>query len=225
MRDRIRLAYTVYIGERPGSQARIRMDRNRDGALSDAEAERYGEELAADVLPNLQITADGAAQTLAWAERSIGLGTPTTRAGSFSVDLIAWICTDSSRQHSAVLIDRYRVPLPGETEVKVQKSPGIDITRSSLGADQRASQLDMTWRGNDGPMASLGLYLEYTVDPDQAAELPGACRSVVAADGSPASPKRNWPALIALLGAALAGLLGFAWTRRRERDTPAPDGG
>lgn len=219
MRDRIRLAYTVYIGERPGVDARRRMDRNGDGALSETEANAYGDELASTILPGLEITVDGAPYTLTWAERYVGLGMPTTSAGSFSIDLIAWICAADGPSHSAVLFDRYRVPLPGETEVKVQTSPGITIERSSLGSDRRASQLDMKWRGNDGPMAKLGLYLEYAVDGERAAAPPGAhCEKRKAGqEGSPegGAPGRNWPVLIGFVVAALVGLIVLV--RRRQK--------
>ena len=218
MRDRIRLAYTVYIGERPGAEARVRMDRDGDGALSQAEGEAYADELASAVAPALEVTIDGVPHTVTWAERHVGLGVPTTRAGSFSIDLIAWLCAADLAEHRAVIHDRYRVPLPGETEVKVQQSPGITIGRASLGDEQRGSRLDMKWSGNDGPMARLGLYLEYSVDGARATAPPGDhCRPGRAAAGSEkAGPKRNWPALIALLVAALAGLFWFVWQRARN---------
>ena len=214
MRDRIRLAYTVYIGERPGADARKRMDVNRDGTLSQAEAEAYGDELADAVAPALDITIDGVRHELNWAERHVGLGMPTTRAGSFSIDLIAWICGADTGQHRAVIFDRYRVPLPGETEVKVQKSPGIEITRSNFGRDQRGSQLEMKWTGNDGPMASFGLYLDYSVDGKQAGEPPGDHCRQRESDAVSTTPGRNWPVLIGLIVAALLGLGGLLWRRR-----------
>lgn len=217
MRDRLRLAYTVYIGERPGADARRQMDRNGDGTLTQAEANRYGDELASVVAPALDVTVDGVVYPVSWSERHVGLGVPSTRAGSFAIDLIAWICTTDGARHEVSIFDRYRVPLPGETEVKVQKSPGITIARASLGRDQRGSQLEMKWRGNDGPMAKLGLYLDYAVDEQRATMPPGEhCRVQQKSGSEEEPPKRNWPAVIAFVVAMLAGL-GWFIRKRLKR--------
>lgn len=217
MRDRVRLAYTVYIGELPGMQARPRMDRNRDGQLSDDESKEYGQELGEQVLRALDITVDGAPYAFAWSEIHVGLGLPTTSAGSFSVDLIGWMCAADIESHEVVIFDRYRVPRPGDTEVKVQPSPGIEITRSSLGADEATSQLDLAWRGDDGPMATRGLYLGYTVDRKLADTPPGdACLRGPRADVLPRAKKRNWPAVLALLLLGAAALAAFVRARQKS---------
>src|SRR5580765_7320368 len=64
--DRVRLAYTVYLGEVPGAAARREFDADRDGAISDPEAQAFGARLAEQVRPALAITVDGAAAPLAW---------------------------------------------------------------------------------------------------------------------------------------------------------------
>ncbi len=57
--DRVRLAYTVYMGQVPGRQARARMDANRDGRIDEDEARKYGEQVAAQSAPRLSLAVDG----------------------------------------------------------------------------------------------------------------------------------------------------------------------
>lgn len=208
MRDRIRLAYTVYIGEVPGAQARLRMDRNRDGQLDDSESRVYADELAQQVLAGLDISMDGAPYQLSWSESHVGLGTPVTAAGSFSVDLIGWICAEDRAIHTAVIFDRFRIDRPGETEVKVNQSPGIDITRSSLGESDEAPLLELKWTGEDGPLTSRGLHIDYQVNTALAVVPPGAQCNANEVESERAEP-RNWLAVWALLGLGMAALAAF----------------
>lgn len=216
MRDRVRLAYTVYVGEIPGAQARLRMDKDRDGTLSEAESRVYGDEIAAGVIKDLQVTWDGAPYELAWSEIHMGMGTPVTNAGSFSIDLIAWICGDDRAAHSLVLFDRYRLPRPGETEVRLQQSPGITITRSALGRESNHSQLDYKWQGNDGPMAQLGWFVDFDVDLASATPAPaGECGAHPA--GRDQAPKQR-RAAVAIAAAALIvlAIASLIWWRTRR---------
>ena len=215
MKDRVRLAYTVFLGELPGARARQRIDRNRDGTVSDEESMVYGRELAAKVAPNLDITADGIAHPVAWSELHVGMGMPTTNAGSFAVDMVSWLCVGDKPAHTLVIFDRYEVPKPGETEVKVQTSPGVAIGRSSLGDERRGSQLELQWRGAGGPMTTMGLHIEYTVDPELAEKPPGDhCRRETA---SPEEKEpRNWLALLGFLVLAVIALAGFVAVRMRR---------
>ena len=215
MRDRVRLAYTVYIGEIPGAQARGRMDENRDGRVEDREARAYGDRLAEAVKSALAITVDGAAVTVEWAEIHVGMGTPATNAGSFSVDLIAWLCGDPDRlEHELVLFNRYRLQSAGETELRVQHSPGITVTRSSLGPNRAKPDLELLWHGSSEPLQSLGYYLDYAVDP-QAAMAPPDAHCGAGGAAPPAATRIRITA--GLLGAAAIALVVALVLRARKR--------
>src|SRR4051812_9053541 len=108
--DRVRLAYTVFYGEVPGAAMRQQLDTNHDGTISDAESQAFGEKLAKEVADSLDLTVDTAAQQVTWAQVVVGMGTPQVTAGTFSVDLIAWICLPTVRgSHQILLKDRFHL--------------------------------------------------------------------------------------------------------------------
>lgn len=210
--DGIRLVYTVYMGQEPGAAARRAMDLDRDGLLDDVEANRYGAGVADAVRAALTVTVDGSPYPLAWTAVDVGLGTPEVAAGAFAVDLVTWLCTGPGEQHSLSLGDRFEVPRPGETEMRIEPAPGIDIERSTLGEDGRHTQLELKWLGGPGPLADRGYYLGYRVDPARAASSGGACRAAPANDK--AVPKTT---IAAALAAAIAVMLiGWLAIRRRR---------
>jgi hypothetical protein len=234
MPDRIRMVYTVYIGEIPGAQARRRMDTDRDGVLSDAEAQTYGDDTAQQVAQALAIELDGTPAPITWAEIDVGLGTPAVDAGSFSVDLVTWLCLDGAtlqRSHSMSLFDHFKLTRPGETELRVEASPGLRIGKSTLGVDGAHSQLEFKWRGAGGPTSKLGFFLDYSVDPDldiDGAACPPDGEMTAATGGSApteSKPKsRNAMTAIAIATAVIVAsvLVVFVVVRRRRQSQGSP---
>ena len=163
MADRLRLAYTVYLGEQPGAHARRRLDRDRDGTVSDREAAAIGDELAAQIQPAVELTVDDRAVAIDWATVDVGLGTPAVAAGALSVDLIGWACTGGGTSHRLALRDRVRIDTPGEIEVRLEEGPGITFGARRLGG-QPMPDLIATWRGDDDRLAT-GLDVDYRLDP------------------------------------------------------------
>ena len=225
MPDRIRMVYTVYIGEIPGAQARRRMDTDRDGILSHAEASAYGTDTAEAVAQALSIELDGAPVAITWTEMDVGLGTPATDSGAFSVDLVAWLCIDGAalaRTHSLSLFDHFKLSRPGETELRVEATPGITIDKSTLGADGSHSQLDFKWLGGGGPTSKLGFFLRYTVDSDVAIANSKCPPEIGAAGGAATelraktkSPRSRKAVTAIAIATAVLILLGLLWWRRR----------
>lgn len=215
--DRLRLVYTVYMGEEPGRRTRARMDRDRDGAISEAESAAWAAGLAADATASLSLEVDGRPVELRWAEVDVGLGDPGTGAGAFAVDLVAWACFERAREqtsHRIRFVDRLAIELPGETELRAEESPGVHITRTRLGAAPAGDRprLEFKWRGGAGP-AAAGFELDFTVEPALAAfsELP------CPAGERPDQPRRTWPLLAA--GGALVLVAALLLARRARRRT------
>ena len=213
--DRVRLAYTVFYGEIPGAGLRGAIDANHDGAIDDSESRAFGTRLAGDIARALDVAVDGKRQSVVWSQVVVGMGTPQTTAGAFSVDLVAWVCLTPPRgKHLVLLRDHYAIERPGETEVKVEDSPGVTIHATRIGG--------ASWEDNDyklvGPSGALeteGLELDFTANDKAAVTADGVCERP--------APHRRLPVL-AIVGAAAvagfviaAGVLLVVRFRRRSR--------
>lgn len=212
--DRVRLAYTVYLGEVPGAAARRELDVDHDGRISDDEAHAFGAKLAEQVKAGLAITVDGAAAPVAWHTVDVGLGEPVTAAGSFSVDLIAWLCLpQAGGAHTIVLKDAFAVPRPGETELRVEDTPGVHVDLARLGMIDLVD-LDARWQGGGGPLAANGFTLRFTASDKAPIPKDGAC----AATEPPARAAGSRRTLYAIIGGAalvaIAALFAAARYRR-----------
>lgn len=225
MSNGTRLAYTVYLGEIPGAEARIAMDRDSDGKVSDSEADAYADKLALEVASKLAIELDGESKKVTWADIHVGLGTPATDAGAFSIDLIGWLChSKPGERHELLLVDGYRLDRPGETEMQVKPSPDVTITGTTLGRGGAPAQLQMTWTGEASPLAEPGYAVTYSIDPaTAAAAASGPCEPVAGspqttAAGEPGDRKTSTTAVIVAAVAVFILLMGIALYRRRRGD-------
>lgn len=210
--DRLRMVYTVYMGEEPGRRVRARMDKNRDGIVSEDEGNDWADELAAEVAASVTLEVDGRPVPVSWAEIDVGLGDPSARAGAFAVDMVAWACFDRPRevtQHKIGFTDRFALDDPGETELRAEESPGVLVTRSQLGAApaEERPRLDFKWMGGASPTAA-GYQMEFRVELGLATFSDLPCPSGDAPDGG----KRSWPWIV--FGGAVFLLVGFLLARR-----------
>lgn len=175
--DRVRIAYTVFFGEVPGAIERRTIDADRDGQITDAESHAFGTKIAAQVAAGLDVAVDGTSLALAWSTVDVGMGTSQVAAGSFSIDLVGYACLASPRgDHRLVVKDRFRLPHPGETEVKVEDGPGISIHKARVGPADDPSH-DYRFAGPGGPLSDDGLELAFTAGPHSTVTQDGACRA------------------------------------------------
>jgi hypothetical protein len=215
--DRVRIAYTVFFGEVPGASERRGIDANRDGQISDAEAHAFGDRLASQVLASLELDVDGARQPLKWQTIDVGMGTPDVAAGSFSVDLVAYPCLAKVRgRHRIVLRDKFVLTRPGETEVKVEDSPGVRIDHARIGAADDPSY-DYKFVGGGGPLADDGLDLAFDAGPKAPVTADGACTGSTA--GSTGGGRSKLPWLLAGGALVIIGAGGIFVLVRRRRPT------
>lgn len=211
--DQVRVAYTVFFGEVPGAQTRPSIDANHDGQISDPEAQAFGDKLAGEVGSSLELTVDGATHPVTWTTVAVGIGSPQVAAGSFSVDLVAWACLPSARgAHTLTLRDRFRVPRPGETELKVEDSPGIAITRTRIGSISDPGH-DYRFAGPGGPLMEDGLELVFTAS-DTAPLAGHGCAAAFAANKP--VPRSLVIGIAIALAAVLAGVLVIVQRKRRR---------
>ncbi|MBK9031636.1 MAG: hypothetical protein IPL61_09925 [Myxococcales bacterium] len=211
MGDRVRLAYTVVFGQGPGARVRQRLDRDRDGRVSPAEADVLGRELDRDVMAALTIAIDGQPVRWTWARVDVGLGADTVAAGALSVDLIAWLCTGGGDAHGLTMRDELRLDAMGATELTVERGPGITIAARTLGGERLEDDV-ASWTGVGGPIAT-GLELRYAASATATRPRDGRCH----ADRG-AAARRSWLLGFGVGAAAVAALVGgLAWRRRRRR--------
>jgi hypothetical protein len=211
LRGGVRLAYTVFFGEIPGASERRKLDENRDGRVDDAEASRFATKLGAEVAAAIELEADGAPRRVRWSLVTPGMGSDAVAAGSFSVDLVTFVCLPARSRHHIRLRDQFRIPKPGETEVRVEDSPGVTIHRARVGP---ADDPDHNFRfaGPGGPLSDDGLDLEYSVTDKTPALPQGTC----AAAASPASGSSGTAIVLGAVIIALAIAGGvFVWRRRK----------
>ncbi len=196
--DRVRIAYTVFFGEVPGAIERRSIDTDRDGRISDAEGHAFGVKIADQVAAALVVEVDGAAAPLPWTTVDVGMGSPEVTAGSFSIDMVGYACLASVRGHHRLVVhDRFRIPHPGETEVKVEDAPGIAIERARVGPADDPSH-DYRFAGPGGPLNDDGLELQFTAGPHSTVTADATCTATAT------SAPRHWLRYALISGALLA---------------------
>src|SRR5690606_32501239 len=131
-------------------------------------------------------------------------------------DLVAFVCVPgttgpSGDRHRVRIRDAFRIPKPGETEVRVEDSPGVTIHRARVGGADDPSR-EFKFVGPGGPLADDGLELDYAVSDKTPRVADGACT------GASTAANRGGTAWWPLIGGAavLAGGLGFVALRRRR---------
>src|SRR5215470_618220 len=193
----VRVTFTIFFGERPGVIERRRVDKDGDGRIDAAEARTLGERTLAELAPGLFVTVDGRAAT-GWKVADVGLGTPTTGGGALSVDLALAAPYPDPRaaEHTLLLEDATEVPLPGESETRVEESPGVRVAECHLASAADGIQLIFPFTGNPPGRGAREVRARFTVDADLLSR-------------PPAQP-RAWPWV--LVGAAL--LAGAWWLRK-----------
>jgi hypothetical protein len=214
--DRVRLAYTVFFGEVPGAQMRRSLDANHDGTISDDEGQAFANKLAAEVADALDVTVDGKQHPIRWATVAAGMGTPQIAAGSFSIDLVAWVCLPSVRgAHVVQLRDRFRLTRPGETELKVEDSPGVTIQHARVGRADDPSY-DYRFAGPGGPLMDDGLDLAFVASDKAPLTGDGSCAASDVPNPNPGRPTAYIIGAAAVLGFVLAAIVVLV-QRRKHR--------
>ena len=142
------------------------------------------------------------------------MGTPQVKAGAFSVDLIAFPCLASARgKHTVLLRDRFRVPNPGETEVKAEDGTGTRITHTRVGAASDPAHA-YTFVGPGGPLTDDGIEVAFTAADDAPLVGDGLCTGATGSSDKTRIPK----ALILGVAIALAAVLAFVVTKLKQRE-------
>jgi len=163
----VRVSLTVLVGGMPATLDRRRMDKNLDGQIDAAEAQAFGARMLAELAPALAVTVDGHAAT-GWTVSDVGLGTMTVGGGPFSIDLTLTqpYPDPTAAAHQLVLEDRTVVPAPGESEVRVEESPGVRVSESHLADATGGIELRFPFLGNPAAPGEREIVARFTVDAE-----------------------------------------------------------
>ena len=176
-----------------------------------------GRSLGVEIAAALALEVDGRSVRVNWREVSVGMSEPgRILGGPFAVDSVAWLCfaePSTSPRHVVILRDCFALPTPGESELKVEESPGVRVTFAGLSGGQ--PNLDSRWRADAHPTLGPGYRLEVEVDP--AVAIAGdVCRAIDAGR----SRGSAWPWIVAL-ALLFGGVAAIAYRRRRSRPLSA----
>jgi hypothetical protein len=214
LRDGIRLAYTVFFGEIPGASERRSVDENRNGRIDEAEADRFATKLGAQVAASIDIEVDGVPHRVQWDLVTAGMGSEAVAAGAFSIDLVAFACAAGAGPHRVTLRDQFRIQRPGETELKVEDSPGVTIKRARIGPADDPTH-NFRFAGPGGPLSDDGLDLEYAASEKTPTVPAGKCTAAAAA----AKPSSSLTGLIIICAVIVLGGIALVVLRRRSART------
>lgn len=196
--DEVRVSFTLFLGDRPGATERRRVDANGDGRLDEAEARAFGQRLLAELAPALRVSLDGKSQS-GWVVADVGLGNPTVAGGALSLDLSLPLryADPSVTTHTLSLDDDTVVVAPGESETRIEESPGVRLVECRR-ADGAAPGLGLEGRfaftGNPKVRGEREIRARFTVPP-----------------GAPAAGKKLWLGVAVLVLAASLGAVGLYW--------------
>lgn len=199
-RGELRVAWTLMVGQAPATAARRQIDADGNGAIDDAELQRWTERLADAVRHGLVLDVDGQRAAPTWDPPLPGM--PDRHMGPipFSVDLIGHLRAQGPGEHT-VRLDDQTPPAAlgdalGESDVLIEEGPGARVLAAWRGRPDEGRELHYVWHGP-----------KYSVLEDRSIGF----RFV---DDTP--PKRRRALPIALAGALVAAACAALLVRRRR---------
>jgi hypothetical protein len=163
----VRLAYTLFFGDRPGAAARRRMDTDGSGRIDDAEAAAFGAQILEQLAAGIDVTVDDQ-PARGWRVTDVGLGTPSATGGALSVDLALAVPypDPAAAEHRLRLDDHVQVPDAGEGEVLIEESPGVRVLESHLGDERGGIELRFPFLGNPGARGEREVVVRLAADAE-----------------------------------------------------------
>jgi len=191
------------------------MDSNKDGNLSKKERKTFAQPWATSASEKISVRIDGEPINLQWKEIYIGVGTPKVYSTPFSVDFNAWLCIPTKNGNNKVWIQhKLHIPMPGETEVRIEESPGVHLNHSFVGNNVKKSQTEFKWLGKQAPLSENPLQIEFRVETNNREDDSTLC-SYQEVTTSSTSPSFFVLAAATLLLFLLFGIGLILWRKRK----------
>ena len=143
----VRLAYTLMVGEVPALRARKGADANGNGQVDPSEQQAAANVLREAVSRGLNIEVDGARRPIRWEPPIPGFST-NTQVGPipFSIDLVGRVTTGGG-EHRVHLDDGTPIEDLGETEIRLEEGPGVDLVAAWQGREDNGRQVRFLFQG------------------------------------------------------------------------------
>jgi hypothetical protein len=192
--EETRVVVSLTLGADEGRRLLDGADLDRDGAVSQAEADAYMLQWAAGLAEELPIEVDGAPVELVWGEPFLDPIGPV-RATPLTVEMVARLPTPG-REHQIVLHDRMvRREVFDRTDVAFRAHDGAELLTAGAGPAAQGRETTLSYGRAAGPAPdALSARIRYP---------------------SHSEPTSEWVWVAALLLATLVGAVGIRWARRR----------
>lgn len=208
-KSRLRLSYTVMVGDLPALGWRAQADGNRDGRLDPGEQQALLLRVQKQVEVGVRLSQQGEPAGLAWHAEPLSLPDPQVAARAFAVELEAETSGQPARLEGPLswqYRDQVELSPAGEIELRIEEGPAVSLQRtqgpSRISAEAPASAVPRLFQRDEAQAESGPLVVELQVSESTAQP--------------EARPQRRWPAP-ALLGCLLPLAAALAWLARRRR--------
>ncbi|HEX2571351.1 MAG TPA: hypothetical protein VH877_17465 [Polyangia bacterium] len=143
----IRLAYTLMVGEVPALRARKGADANGNGRVDPSEQQAAANALREAVNRGLTVEVDGTRRPIRWEPPTPGFSTDT-QVGPipFSIDLVGRVAAGGG-EHRIHLDDTTPIEELGETEIRLEEGPGVDLIAAWQGREDNGRQVRFLFQG------------------------------------------------------------------------------
>jgi hypothetical protein len=218
--NRVRLDYSLMVGEVPAEQLKRQADVDGNGTLSEQEQSQLCEHLQHSIEREVRLQVDQKPLPLRWTVQPLALKVPTVEPAPFALELSGEVALpDDHRPHELRFDDRADLPPVGEVELRIEDSPFVELLTTRSGSAQPSSE----------SVSTTSSQVSKNPLPESAHRVPtlfrqfGPPRSLLS-DRSvslrvqrrlPPTPPSRFPwSYLAALSALLA-MIGFAFATRR----------
>ena len=140
MPGRVRLDYSLMVGEVPAERIKRQADLDRNGELSDSEQKQLVDSLVATVQRDVSVQMDGQKISAPFVSQPLTLKSPKVESTPFALELQTDLpIPNQPSLHTLVVDDRADIPPVGEIELRIEEGPGVELLSAESGSTKPQS--------------------------------------------------------------------------------------